>query len=82
MQITTEIIEGTTYYIMTLRGVRYTISFDQLWEEWRVMSRRLSLGRMNTGSTRHFKTLADVEAKIKGLRGISALLEKPITAEA
>ncbi|MCP4569045.1 MAG: hypothetical protein GY841_15835 [FCB group bacterium] len=74
MQITTEIIDGVIYYGTVLRGVTYTI-FQQD-AEWCVLSRRNAL--MNQGTCRYFETLAAVEKKIKGLFGISALLQ-PMT---
>lgn len=82
MQITIEKINGVSYYKMESRGVAYTIYFQETVGEWCVFSRRKSLGRLNMGTSRYFKTLADVEKKIKGLAGISSLLETTVSVQA
>jgi len=81
MNITTETINGTTYYVMVNRGVQYTIHFTNF-GDWAVQSRRLSLGRNNPGTFKYFKTLEILESKVKGLFGISVLLENDSSKQA
>ncbi len=82
MQITTTNIDGVTYYRTVLRGVTYTIYFQEVVGAWCVMSRRNALGRMNPGTCRYFASLATVEKKIKGLLGIDALLQPLVKVSA
>lgn len=82
MQIKTETIEDVTYYMIESRGVVYTIYFQDVVGAWCVGSRRKSLGRRNMGSSRYFKTLDAIEKKIKGLFGISALIQSTTNVQA
>jgi len=63
------------YSTTEARGVRYTIREER--GEWMVHSDRLALGGRlcrNFGSVRYFATLADLETKVKSLRGIAFLI--------
>lgn len=56
------------------RGVEYFARLNIL-GKWEVSSRRMSLGRRNPGSVRHFDTLAEVEANVKAFAGLAGLLQ-------
>jgi len=73
LKVTQTDVNGTTYYTTTARGVSYTLRRKRD-GEWELSSRRLALGRQNVGSTKFFATLEELEASIKALRGIAALL--------
>lgn len=64
--------EGRTYYSATFRGVKYTAGMSC--GKWFVASRRLSLGRFNTGGGRYYDTLADVAKGCKAFVGIDLLV--------
>ena len=55
MQITQENIDGKTYYSAESKRVAYTLTFNEGYGEWELHSKRLSLGKMNTGTYRFFR---------------------------
>ncbi|MBC7198319.1 MAG: hypothetical protein H5U32_03620 [Pseudomonas balearica] len=81
LQVTQTEVNGTVYYTTTARGVAYTLRRKRD-GEWELSSRRLSLGRHNVGTTKFFASLNDLEASIKALRGIAALLNDAASAGA
>lgn len=70
--ISSEIIDGVTYYSAEARGVQYTLC---QWRdgEWQLYSKRKSLGRMSPGTVRFFGSLEDVEKTCKAFHGIAQL---------
>ena len=73
LTITQDDSDGTSYYTVISRGVSYCIHNNG--DGWTVHSLRLSLGRSNAGSTRLFTALKGIEKAIKGLAGLSLLIE-------
>lgn len=69
--ITRGIHDNTVYLTTTYRGTVYTLRRGPL--AWEVSTRRLALGRSNTGSVKHFDTLADVKANCKAFSGVDLL---------
>lgn len=69
--ITREIHGNTVYLTATYRGTVYTLRRSPC--AWEVSTRRLALGRNNTGSVKHFETLADVKANCKAFAGVELL---------
>jgi hypothetical protein len=70
MTITTEIVNGRTYYNTEARGVKYCFYFDG--EAWGLHSKRKNMSTF--GQFRWFRNLEEIEAKIKAFRGIAAIL--------
>jgi len=66
-------IEGRDYFTTVARGVEYT-AMRNGGDAWGVATRRLSLGRWNTGGFKHYATLAELCAGCKAFRGLEALL--------
>lgn len=73
LQIETTELNGTKYHETTVRGVKYTLSFCSICNEWMVQSKRLSMANAAPGC-RWFADLAELEAKVKGLVGISSFV--------
>lgn len=71
--ITASVNEGRTYYTATRNGTEYTLA-PAFGGKWFVYSRRLALGRFNTGGGKHYDTLAAVSAGCKALAGIDQLV--------
>lgn len=71
--ITSETIDGTTYYSATRRGVLYT-AYLTSWGDWWVGSQRLALGAFHVGGGKHYKSLSDLSAKCKAFAGLELLL--------
>lgn len=71
--ITASEIDGRTYYTATRAGVEYCAG--RLGDAWYVSSRRLALGRFNTGGGKHYADLAAVAAGCKAFAGLDALVE-------
>lgn len=71
--ITSEVLEGTTYYSTTRRGVLYT-AYQSSWGDWFVGSHRLALGRFHVGGGKYYKTLADLSENCKAFSGLALLL--------
>lgn len=69
--ITTEILDGTTYYSTVYRGTSYT-AFCDAWG-WTVMTRRLSLS--DSFGARHYRSLDELAAKCRALAALPALLD-------
>lgn len=67
--ITTEILDGVTYYTATRRGVEYT-AYKTLGGDWWVSSNRLSLGR-HIGGGKYYK---DAEAIAEGCKAFAGLV--------
>lgn len=65
-------IEGTNYYTTIRAGVEYTAMKDSA--GWGVATRRLALGRFNTGSFKRFDSLSELASKVRAFRGIDALV--------
>lgn len=67
-----------TYYNFTNRKVDYSLRISPLHNQWELWSKRQALGDhiWNTGTIRFFKNLKDIELKIKGLFGISQMIEE------
>lgn len=68
IQITTEVVNGHKYVTTEYRGTAYTLRRSQ-WG-WELSTKRLSLGRFNTGGFKRFDTLADVQAGCKAFAGV------------
>lgn len=66
--LTREVHNGTVYLTTEYRGTAYTLRRSQ-WG-WEVTTKRLSLGRWNTGGFKRFDTLADVQAKCKAFAAV------------
>lgn len=75
VEIDTEVIDGVTYYIAVVGQTEYTIYQNKkaYGTDWVVMSKRQNM--RTDGQTKFYKTLKDLEAKVKGLKGISALID-------
>lgn len=65
-------IEGRDYFTATRAGVEYTAMKDCA--GWGVASRRLSLGRFNTGSFKRFDSLPELAASVRAFHGLDALV--------
>jgi len=57
--ITAEVIDGTKYITTIRGGVAYCAHFSTVMGEWFVSSRRLALGRFNTGGGKYVKNIGD-----------------------
>ena len=75
--ITTETIQGVTYYQAERNGVAYMCYFTGQ-GEWCVQSQRLPLGRRNVGTFRHYKTVELVANNIKAFSQLPQLLQVPV----
>jgi hypothetical protein len=53
---------GTAFYTTVRRGVEYCAYLSDAAEEWFVSSRRLSLGRWNTGGGKYYANIEDCKA--------------------
>lgn len=74
--ITTQTIQGVTYYQAERNGVAYMCYFTGQ-GEWCVQSQRLSLGRRNVGTFRHYKNLDLLASSIKAFSQLPQLLQVP-----
>lgn len=72
--ITSEIIDGTTYYTAVRRGVSY-LTYQTTGGNWFVATKRLSLGRFNAGGGKYYDDLAALAAGCKAFADLPALLE-------
>lgn len=77
--ITSELIDGITYYSVTQRGVLYT-AYQVSWGDWFVGSHRLALGRFHVGGGKYYKTLADLSGHCKAFSGLELLLSSDAIA--
>lgn len=66
------IIEGRSYYTTVRAGVEYTAMKDSA--GWGVATRRLALGRFNTGGFKRFDSLSELAQKVRAFRGIDELV--------
>lgn len=66
-----EEVAGKQYVTTEVRGVRYTL--HKHGDGWGVATRRLSLGRWNTGGFRYFDTLRDVADKCRAFADFYAM---------
>ena len=73
--ITKEVIDGCAYFTTVRGGTSYCAHFMDSVGEWFVSSRRLSLGRFNTGGGKYFKNIADSKpfAALPALISIGAI---------
>jgi hypothetical protein len=69
--MTRTIINNTVYITAQARGVEYTLSRNG--DGWFLASRRIALGRFNTGDGKHYATLADVAAGCKAFADLGSL---------
>lgn len=53
-----ELIDNKKYFSTTYRGTEYTLY--EMCDSWFVSTKKISLGRLNAGGGKYFKTLADV----------------------
>lgn len=65
-------LEGRDYFTATRNGVEYVAMKDCV--GWGVSTRRLALGRFNTGGFKRFDSLADLSANVRAFRGLDALV--------
>lgn len=65
--------EGKTYYTAVSRGVEYTACPSSDGRYW-VASRRLSLGRWNTGGGKYYENLEAVAQGCKAFTCLDALV--------
>ena len=65
------IIENRLYVTATARGVEYCL--HRHGDGWGVSSRRLALGRHNTGGFKSYATLADVAQGCRAFADLDAL---------
>lgn len=72
--ITSEIIDGTTYYTAIRRGVSY-LTYQTTSGNWFVATKRLALGRFNAGGGKYYDDLAALAAGCKAFADLPALLE-------
>jgi hypothetical protein len=70
--MTTTVINSTKYVTAVYRGTEYCLS--RLGEGWYISTRRLALGRWNTGGGKHYATLAAVAAGCKAFGSESDLI--------
>jgi hypothetical protein len=75
------VIDGITYYNTTVGQTEYTFYQNKALygTEWAVISKRKNM--RTAGQTRFFKDLKALEAKVKGLRGISNLIDESLLSE-
>ncbi len=74
--ITTEIIDGVTYYAATRRGVEYTAYFSEAVGAWFVSTHRLALGRQHIGGGRYYKTIGELAQAVKAFVGLDLLIQE------
>ena len=65
-------IEGRDYFTAIKAGVEYTAMKDSA--GWGVATRRIALGRFNTGGFKRFNSLADLAANVRAFRGLDVLV--------
>lgn len=66
-------IEGRDYYTAVRAGVEYTAMKDS--SGWGVATRRLALGRFNTGGFKRYPSLAELAHGCRAFRGLDALVD-------
>lgn len=71
--ITSEVIDGVTYYSATRRGSLYT-AYQTSAGSWFVASHRLALGRFHVGGGKYYDDLAHLAASCKAFAGLDLLL--------
>lgn len=71
--ITQSTIEGRDYFTTVRNGVEY-VAMRNGGDAWGVATRRLALGRYNTGGFKHFATLEALCAGCKAFAGLDAML--------
>ncbi len=76
--ITSETLDGTTYYTTVRRGVSY-MAYQTTGGNWFVATNRLSLGRFNVGGGKYYDDLAALAAGCKAFADLSTMLEIPTT---
>lgn len=69
-------IEGVTYYETERNGIAYMCYLTGQ-GEWCLQTRRLSLGRHNVGSFRHYKNLDLLASSVKAFSQLPQLLQVP-----
>jgi|LFRM01.1.fsa_nt_gb hypothetical protein len=72
--ITSVILDGTTYYTTTRRGVEYT-AYRTSGGNWWVSSSRLALGRQHIGGGRYYSDLEAVATGCKAFACLPLMLE-------
>lgn len=80
---------GAHHFTITARGVEYTATVNAR-GEWELHSRRLALGRWNTGTYRHFDSAEELAAACPAMAGLPAVWQlhsgqapvRPATVEA
>lgn len=70
--ITTELLDGVTYYTATRRGVEYT-AYKTFSGDWFVASNRLALGR-HIGGGKYYKNAEAIAEGCKAFAGLAILL--------
>lgn len=75
IEISSQIIEGTTYYSTVRRGVSYTAYYSAITGTWQCLSRRLPLGRNSVGGCRHYDDIAQLASREKAFAGLDLLIE-------
>ena len=76
--ITSEIIDGTTYYTALRRGVSY-LTYQTTSGNWFVATKRLALGRFNAGGGKYYDDLTALAAGCKAFADLPIMLEIPTT---
>ena len=76
--ITSETIDGTTYYSTVRRGVEYT-AYLTSGGNWWLGTVRLALGRSHVGGGRYYPDLPALAAGCKAFADLPAMLEIPTT---
>ncbi len=71
--ISASVTDGVTYYTSTRRGVEYTAYTVR--GDWVVLTRRLALGRFNTGGCKYFKDIESLCCAVKAFVGLDLLLQ-------
>lgn len=64
----TSIHGGNKYITATYRGTEYTLMRNG--DGWGVATRRIALGRFNTGGFKHYRSLAEVAAGCKAFSAV------------
>lgn len=78
--ITQEVVNGRPCYCAVRRGVSYVAS--ELGGQWFVSSRRLALGRWNTGGGKYYASLDEVSRGCKAFEGLADLVAAPAVGAA
>lgn len=68
-----ELYDGVPWYTVISRGVKYS-AYRVSDGRWCVLTRRLALGRWNTGGCKYYANVAEVSANCKALAGLEGLL--------